>query len=199
MLQLYITTTSPYARLARIMVLEKRLEDRVEIIVAKTRTKDSPYYLINPSGRVPYLRLEDGRGLEDSPLVCAYLDHLDGAPSFQPPAGGEGWEARRLEALARSMVDGLAVWGRELRRPEAEQSPTIIAHEGERACRLADLWETEIANPLMHGPLNMAQMTLISGLDAERRNPDFEWRPGHPGLTAWADKISRHPSVAQTE
>ena len=61
MLQLYITTTSPYARLARIMVLEKRLEDRVEIIVAKTRTKESPYYLINPSGRVPYLRLEDGR------------------------------------------------------------------------------------------------------------------------------------------
>ena len=31
----------------------KALEDRVEIIEAKTRTQGSPYYRINPSGRVP--------------------------------------------------------------------------------------------------------------------------------------------------
>jgi glutathione S-transferase len=54
-MQLYVTYGSPYARLARIVVVEKGLEDRVEIIEAKTRMKDSPYYQINPSGRVPYL------------------------------------------------------------------------------------------------------------------------------------------------
>jgi len=36
-MKLYVTLTSPYARLARILVLEKALEDRVEIIAAKTR------------------------------------------------------------------------------------------------------------------------------------------------------------------
>ncbi len=36
-MQLYITTTSPYARMARIVILEKRLAGRVEIIVAETR------------------------------------------------------------------------------------------------------------------------------------------------------------------
>ena len=35
-----------------------------------------------------------------------------GNPVFDPPAGDQAWEARRLEALARSMMDGLAVWGR---------------------------------------------------------------------------------------
>lgn len=50
-MKLYVTFTSPYARLARILVLEKALKDRVEIIEAKTRTTDSPYYQINPSGR----------------------------------------------------------------------------------------------------------------------------------------------------
>ena len=54
-MKLYVTFTSPYARLARILIIEKTLEDRVEIIAAKTRTPDSPYYRINPSGRVPYL------------------------------------------------------------------------------------------------------------------------------------------------
>ena len=60
-MKLYVTYTSPYARLARILVVEKALEDRVEIIEAKTRTRDSPYYQINPSGRVPYLIDDSGR------------------------------------------------------------------------------------------------------------------------------------------
>ena len=65
-MKLYVTLTSPYARLARILVLEKALEDRVEIIAAKTRAADSPYYQINPSGRVPYLIDDSSVGMEDS-------------------------------------------------------------------------------------------------------------------------------------
>ena len=65
--------------------IEKALEDRVEIIEAKTRTADSPYYQINPSGRVPYLIDDAGVGMEDSQLICAYLDSLDGKPRFHDP------------------------------------------------------------------------------------------------------------------
>ena len=54
-MKLYVTYTSPYARLARILVEEKGLKDRVEIVEAKTRTPGGPYYQFNPSGRVPYL------------------------------------------------------------------------------------------------------------------------------------------------
>ena len=84
-MKLYVTYTSPYARLARILVVEKALEDRVEVIEAKTRTPGSPYYQINPSGRVPYLVDETGLGMEDSQLICAYLDSLDGQPRFHDP------------------------------------------------------------------------------------------------------------------
>src|ERR1044071_10363572 len=105
MMKLYITPGSPYARMVRIVVLEKGLESRVETIRAKTRVAASPYYGINPSGRVPYLVCDDGSRLEESALICAYLDHLDGAPAFDPPSGTQLWAARRLEALARSMLD----------------------------------------------------------------------------------------------
>jgi glutathione S-transferase len=50
-MKLYITYTSPYARLARILVLEKGLSESVEIIEAKTRMVDSPYYRIIPTAR----------------------------------------------------------------------------------------------------------------------------------------------------
>ena len=62
-MKLYVTPGSPYARMARIMVLEKLLEGRVEVVPALTRSADSPYYKINPSGRVPYLVCDDGGGI----------------------------------------------------------------------------------------------------------------------------------------
>jgi glutathione S-transferase len=197
-MKLYVSPGSPYVRMARIVVLEKGLGGRVEIVVAKTRAADSPYYGINPSGRVPYLVCDDGVGLEESALICAYLDHLDGEPAFDLPSGDERWEARRLEALARSMVDGLSVWGRELSRPENERSPGVIQHETDRAKRMVDVWEAQIERPLMRGALNMVQITLACGLGLEARNPDFRWRPGHPKLGEWFDRIAARPSFTAT-
>lgn len=199
MMKLYVTPGSPYARMARIVVAEKGLDGRVETIVAKTRAADSPYYGINPSGRVPYLVTDDGAGMEESALICAYLDHLDGKPALDAYGDGRLWEARRLEALARSMLDGLSVWGREILRPENERSPGVIQHEAERARRMADAWEREIAHPLMRGALNMIQITLACALGLEARNPGFLWRAGRPRLSAWFDRIAARPSFAETE
>lgn len=197
-MQLYITPGSPYARIVRIVILEKRLEDRVRIIAAKTRTEGSPYYAINPSGRVPHLVRDDGVGMEDSALISAYLDHLDGKPAFDPPPGEAGWEARRLEALARSLMDGVLVSIRQFLRPQDERSPWMIRHEADRARRVANLWEAEIGHPLMQGPLNMAQIVLACTLDLEQRQPDFRWRDGHPQLCAWFARAAARPSFIAT-
>jgi glutathione S-transferase len=194
-MKLYITPGSPYARMARIVVLEKGLQERVEIVVAKTRSADSPYYGINPSGRVPYLVRDDGVGMEESALICDYLDQLEGKPAFGLPAG---WEARRLQALATSLIDGLSVWGREITRPANEQSPGVIRHETDRAARMVDLWEKEIGSPLMQGTLNLVQLTLACALGLEARNAGFLWRPRHPKLVAWYQRIAARPSFAST-
>src|SRR5690242_3691680 len=101
-MKLYVTYGSPYARLARIIVIEKALEDRVEILEAKTRTPGSPYYRIKPTGRVPYLSDDTGVGMEDSQLICASLDGLDGEPRFHDTSGAPDWAYLRLEFAARS-------------------------------------------------------------------------------------------------
>ena len=199
-LKLYITPTSPYARLARIVVLEKKLDDKVEQIIAKTRQTDSPYYQVNPSGRVPCLILPDGTRLEESQLVCSYLDQLDTAPQFETPTGTVGLQVRRLEAMARSLMDGVSVWIREGFRPVDERSPGIVSHEQARAARLIDVWENEINDSVMQGGLNnMAQLTLITALQLEQWNPNFSWREGHPRLVEWCDQLSDRPSLKNTE
>ncbi len=197
-MKLYITPGSPYARIARVVVIEKGLESRVEIIAAQTRLAGSPYYSINPSGRVPYLIRDDGVGLEESAVICAYLDHLEGNPIFTLPNGDQAWESLRLGALASSMLDGLAVWGREIVRPQDERSPTVLQHEASRGGRMADLWETEINHPLMRGVLNLTQITLACALGLEIRNPHLHWRPGRPKLSDWFGRIAARRSLAAT-
>lgn len=197
-MKLYVTPASPYARMARIVVLEKGLQRRVEMVQAQTRRADSPYYAINPSGRVPYLVRDDGIGMEESALICDYLDCLDGRPTLAVPEGDDPWEVRRLEALARSLVDGISVWNRELARPENERSPTVIKHEADRSRRMIEVWEREIGHPVMHGPLNILQITLGCTLGLEARNPGFQWRPGHPRLVDWYAEIAARPSFKAT-
>src|SRR4051812_17046384 len=197
-MKLYVTPMSPYARLARIMVIEKGLGDRVEVIQAKTRTAGSPYYQINPSGRVPYLVTDDGMGMEDSPLICAYLDSLDGKPRFHHPSRETDWAYRRVEASARSLCDGITVWTREMARPESERSPTVLAHEVARMQRLADFFEVRVADPLLQGTPGMAHLILAVALDVARKRGPGDLADGRPQLAAWMRRISALPSVRAT-
>ena len=74
-MKLYITPASPYARMARIVVIEKGLESRVEIIRAQTRLTDSPSLQDQSVGRVFRISSVTTAPAWRNPLViCAYLD-----------------------------------------------------------------------------------------------------------------------------
>ncbi len=197
-MKLYVTYGSPYARLARIIVIEKALENRVEIVEAKTRTPGSPYYRINPSGRVPYLIDETGAGMEDSQLVCAYLDGLDGKPRFHDGSRAIDWAYLRLEFAARSMCDGIAVWGREMVRPESERSPTTLAHESARVERMADFFEERVSDPLLQGSPRMAHLILAVAVEMARKRGLGDLTAGRPRLGSWMRSIADRPSMRKT-
>lgn len=197
-MRLYVTYTSPYARLTRIVVLEKGLQDRIEIHEAKTRVAGSPYYAINPSGRVPYLIDDDGVGMEDSQLICAYLDGLDGTPRLHPLNPETDWAYRRLEANARSMCDGIAVWTREMGRPANERSPTLLAHETARSRRMADIFEARVSEPYLLGAIGMPHLILVAALDVARYRGLGDLTEGRPRLAAWMSRMAERPSIRAT-
>jgi glutathione S-transferase len=197
-MKLYVTFTSPYARLARIMVVEKGLEERVAVIGAQTRKEDSPYYTINPSGRVPYLIDDAGDGMEDSQLICAYLDSLDGKPRFHRASSLRDWADGRLEARARSLCDGIAVWVREMIRPESERSPTVLAHEAARAQRLANLFEGKAGTTLLQESPAMGHLVLAVALEFARDRGFGDLTVGRPQLSAWLARMRELPSLRAT-
>jgi len=214
-MKLYVTPTSPYARLAMIARLDLGLEKTVELVWTKTRVLDDPVLSVNPSGRIPFLQFEDGTGFEDTDVIVEYLDRLaeprryarpepatEPAPGLPPQLSDAGddayWRFRRLEASARSMLDGVSVWAREIKRLVEEQSPDIIAHEGRRADRLAHTFDDEIGFAplaLTVDGLNLVQMLLFCALDVHRRVPEMDWRDGCSGLSAWYDRMLELPAV----
>jgi len=194
-MKLYGTTTSPYARIARIVVFEKNLQNNVEFIWIKTRIPNDPFLSINSSGRVPFLLLSNGFGLEDTPAIVDYLDALQKPYLFLHGMDRKNWEYRRLEATSKAMLDGLAVWVRELRRPNDEQSPTIINHELRRAERLSDFFNDLTSNPVLSEEMNLAQLYLFAALDLERRIPEFQWRTRNVELSNWFEQFNLRKSV----
>jgi len=197
-MKLYVTFTSPYARLARILVIEKALEDRVDVIGAKTRVANSPYYRINPSGRVPYLIDDSGAGMEDSQVICAYLDNLDGQPLFHDPRRQTDWGYQRLEFAARNMCEGICVWVREMTRPENERSPTVLAHEVARGQRTADLFEERVSDALLRSEPSMARLILAVTLDVAAKRGFGDLTTSRPQLAAWMRAMSERPSLQRT-
>lgn len=202
-MKLYVTSTSPYSRIVRILIFEKQLDDRIEVVPAATRTPDSPFYTINVSGRVPYLVHDDGWGIEDSHEVCAYIDQLDDKPIFineplRQPLGETDWQLRQLQARATSLIDGVSVWIRELRRPTQDQSATIIEHERSRALRLAHWWERQITHERMRGSINLEQTTLYCALDLDNAIEAFTWRQSCPRLVEFADRFARRESAIKS-
>lgn len=197
-MKLYITLTSPYARLARISAIEHGLTPRLDIQVAATRQADSPYYAINPSGRVPCLIVNEGMTLEDSRLICTYFDSIGDGPRLLWSPDHDAWRYGALEAQAQSFLDGIAVLGRELRRPPDEQSPTIVSHERARAQRLADTWLHQLHTAIMTGPLNMAQLILVSAIDAANQYFGWDALSGRPQMAAWSARMHERASIAAT-
>jgi glutathione S-transferase len=136
--------------------------------------------------------------MEDSQLICAYLDNLDGKPRFHDFARQTDWAYQRLEFSARNMCDGVSVWLREMARPASDRSPTVLAHELARAQRMADVFEDRVADPLMQGTSTMAHLILAVTLDVAAKRGFGNLTADRPRLAAWMRSISELPSMQRT-
>jgi glutathione S-transferase len=196
-MRLFHAPGSPYARIARMAVIEHGLEARVAVEEATLRDPASVLLPFNPVGRVPTLVLPDGTAITETTPVLMMLDSLV-EPARRLLPGPD--RPRALAAYGRvlGMMDGIAVWNRELRRPEHERSPGVLALEALRAVRVADALERDAAAGAF-AAVDAAFLALIALCGyCERRHRVFDWRAGRPALAALFDAAAARPSVAAT-
>jgi len=200
-MKLFHTQGSPYARMARMAVIETGLEGRVTPVETTLRDPASTLLPMSPAGRVPALVLDNGTVLTETALILAYLGTLVPArtPLLLPLGGSDGWRGMAAFGRVVGMIDGIAVWNRELRRPEHERSPGVIALETTRANRLADALERDVAAGGYGGGVDAGWIALACTLGyCERRHRVWAWREGRPALASWLDAAATRPSFAAT-
>lgn len=196
--RLFYVAGSPYARIARIAVAELGLGDRIAAVETTLRDPASSLLAFNPVGRVPTLVLADGTVLTETTLILPFLDRLSGRAPLLPQDDGPGLRVVAAHGRVTGMLDGIAVWNRELRRPAHERSPGVIALEAGRAARVADALEGEVAEGGFAG-LDAASIALACALGyCERRHTVWRWRDGRPALSAWFDAFAARPSFRDT-
>lgn len=194
-MKLFSTPNSPYARIARVAAIEAGLDEGLEHCQAKLRSGDNPLLAYCPLGRVP--ALVDGElVLGQARTICAYFDGLTGKRQFFPD---DSWQARSLEALTTGLLDGVAVWVRELRRPAAGRSGALLEVERARAVRCLDRLERELAGGALGSAWDFTAIQLACTLGIMAHSlGDVDWRAGRPALTAWFDARAARPSMAAT-
>ena len=101
-MQLLINTTSPYARLARIALIEKGLD--IAPTLVDPWADDRRLRRANAATRVPTLVLDDGTPLTESLLIVQWLETARPAPRW-PGLIGHG--ALAAGVLGFSLLAGL--------------------------------------------------------------------------------------------
>jgi glutathione S-transferase len=196
-MQLFISTASPYARIARVVVRELGLMGKLEEIEVTLRDPNSSLLPYNPGGKVPTLQLDNGTILNESLLVLIYLDSEHDGRKLLPTDGSDGWKTLSEVGRAYAFLDAVTVWNRELRF--GQSTPGIIALEKTRADRAADGFETALADGGYAGPLDAGQIVLGAALENfARRHRVWDWRAGRPRLAGFLDEIAQRPSFAAT-
>jgi glutathione S-transferase len=197
------STSSPYVRTVRVVMLEKKLDYvflTEDVWAAQTTIAES-----NPLGKVPCLVMEGGEALFDSRVIVEYLDTLSPVGKLIPSMGRERAEVKTWEALADGVLDAAilarleATWGG---RTEAQRSQAWI----DRQFGKIDASLTAMSKGLGDKPFcagiyfSLADIAVGCALGyLDFRFAQIDWRSTHPNLNKLFDKLMLRPSLVDTQ
>ncbi|WP_170337210.1 glutathione S-transferase family protein [Ruegeria arenilitoris] len=198
--RLYFSPASPFARKVRVAILEKGVEDLVEEVEVTTSPVDTNAELAahNPLGKLPCLQRPDGRVVYDSRAILRFVDSLKANTSLYAKDDTE-FDRLTIESLAEGVIEAalLCVYERRI-RPEDHVSQAWIDGQADKVNRSLDWFETHVSDAL-EPRFDAACIGLACALGyLDFRKPIGDWRPERPQLTAWYEKVSKRPSLAQT-
>ena len=189
------SAASPYVRKVLACAIARGLNDRIERW--KVGTTDPALLPVNPLSKVPSLITDDGMSLYDSPVICEYLDSLGSAPKLFPAPGPARWKALTQQALGDGILDASQPRRREIALPQDEGRQSYIALQQGKVARALDVLEKEAGS--LGELTTIGEITIGCALGyLDFRFANEPWRPGHPRLAAWYDRVVKLPPLAET-
>ena len=197
-MKLYLNATSPYARLVRIVLMEKGLADAVTLKWCDPWADDAELLKANPAGRIPALVTEEGTTLSESMLIAVYLDSV----SPNPPMllAPNLVDVLHLAGLGQNLMDAAftTVIARKHYGNEIDESE--LGQRRSRAIqRLLKQLNSELGEKLQASSINLGRIAIAVALDyLAFRLQEVNWKKECPQLQAWHAGVTARESFQQT-
>lgn len=193
-MKLFLNTTSPYARIARIALEEKGLAFDTEVV---DPWADAPALLqANSAARVPALVDDDGRVLTESLLIVLWLESQRPAPSL---LGAAPAVAVSRAGVAMGVIDAAVhtLIGRKITDATFDTAPVGLRR---RRTMAEGLRRLEADAPAYDdGTPDLGAIAAVVALDYVRfRFPQADWLPALPRLDALAARLAPRPSFERS-
>ena len=197
-MELYLNTTSPYARLARIVLLEKGLAESVTLKWCDPWADDADLLEANPAGRIPALVTEEGTALSESILIAVYLDGV--SPNKPMIAQDSLGEVLHLAGLGQNLMD--AAFNTVIARKHYGNGidDSELGQRRSRAIqRLLKQLSSELGEKQQALSINLGEIAIAVALDyLAFRLPEVNWKKDYPQLLAWHASVTARASFEQT-
>lgn len=197
-MDLFLNSTSPYARVVRIVAIEKELIEGISLCWCDPWADDESLLEANPAGRVPALVTTDGVSLSESLLIAHYLDSQGHGPSLCP--AGLVVEVLHLCSLGQGLIDASfnSVIARKHQGPEADTS--ILGRRRLAAIeRTLRVLEDEAGSEVVFKNMTLGSVVVAVALDyLAFRMPELRWQARFPRLQTWHAEVADRESFACT-
>ncbi len=197
-MKLHWSPRSPFVRKVMIVAHERGVIDRLDCVrtVAAMTAPHAALMQDNPLSKIPTLVLDDGTALYDSPVICEYLDALDGKPQLFPPDRKLRMLALRRQALGDGFLDLLVLARNE--RLRKQPSRLHLTSAAVRTAAVLDSLERE-ADALAASAFDIGHIAIGCALSyLDFRFAEQDWRKDHQRLAIWHAVFAARPSVEAT-
>ncbi|WP_207537495.1 glutathione S-transferase N-terminal domain-containing protein [Sabulicella rubraurantiaca] len=196
MYALISATPSPYARRARIALIEKGIPFELRTEVPWEGSTATPRY--NPLEKLPVLVLPDGTGIYESRFILEWLEAKHPEPRLLPDGVEAVLEARQCEVIADGICDATVLLFFERQR-EAPSGPWIARQRRKVEGGLAALEARAGSGFLVGERFGLADIAVGAALRyLDVRFAELGWRKRHPKLSALSDRLEERESFKAT-
>ncbi|MES1924326.1 glutathione S-transferase family protein [Salinisphaera sp. T31B1] len=194
-MKLFISPTSPYARLCRAVIIEKGLTDQVELDKTDPWQSDPALVEANTFSKIPSLVLDDGEVLTESLLISQYLDGQAGGKSLVDDA--DRTKVFKKLGVAFGFIDAAVAIASAGKFKNDLSDDAIITRRHaaiERSLPLLD--QLPVGDPSTPDLGDLALAVALGYLDF--RFKEFDWRANAPQISQWYKEIASRPALNET-
>lgn len=198
-MELLLNRTSPYARIARIVALEKGCADKLVLVWSDPWNDDARLLQQNPVRRVPVLVTDDGYSITESLLIALYLDKIGSGETLLPPERYA--DTLQLTGWAQGLIDAAFTTMITRKHHGKEIDDSVLGQRRLQAiARTLLVLNAAYATSLSaSGSLTLADIVVAVALDyIAFRLPEVEWQSKYPSLVALRARMLLRDSFSST-